>query len=232
MTTILFLPGFMCDARLFAAQMPILGTRGDPRCHVPNERTMARMAEAALDLYSGRLSLVGLSMGGILALEILARAPDRIERLALLDTTPLADAPANFDIRTRQIQEVHAGGMDRVMREELKPAYLVDSPVKSALLDLCMDMARNLGPAVFECQSEALRDRADRQNALIHAPPATLILCGAEDRLCPPERHDMMHRLAPHATRIDVPDAGHLPTLEQPTATTAALVEWIERDAV
>ncbi|NNL18445.1 MAG: alpha/beta hydrolase, partial [Boseongicola sp.] len=151
----------------------------------------------------------------------------RITHLALMDTTPLADAPANFDVRTRQIADVHAGQLEAIMRDELKPAYLVDSPRKSAIMDVCMAMAKDLGPDVFEAQSLALRDREDLRASLASAPDKTLILYGAQDRLCPPERHHLMHSLAPHATLVAVENAGHLPTLEAPLPTTQAIQNWL-----
>lgn len=228
MTNIVFIPGFMCASQLFGPQIAALKSHGTVYPMVPTQDSIAKMAETILSFIPGSLAVAGLSMGGIVAIEMLRQAPERIERLALMDTTPLADVPANYDIRTRQIADVHAGHLRRVMREELKPAYLVDSPNKPVLLDLCMAMAESLGPDVFEAQALALRDRADAQEVLEAAPKNTLILCGAEDRLCPPKRHDLMHRLAPHSTRVDIANAGHLPTLENPKDTNAALVRWME----
>jgi pimeloyl-ACP methyl ester carboxylesterase len=226
-TPLVLIPGFMCDARLFGAQIKALGEGRMVTAIVPRQSTIPAMAAAILAAVPGRICLGGLSMGGIVALEMLRQAPGRIERLALMDTTPLADADGNHAIRTRQIADVHAGRLIEVMREELKPAYLVESPRKPALLELCSDMAQSLGPDVFEAQSLALRDRTDLRSALALAPKHTLILHGAADRLCPPERHELMHRLAPHATRIVIDRAGHLPTLEQPKPTTAALTAWL-----
>lgn len=93
-------------------------------------------------------ALAGLSMGGILAMEILAQAPDRIARLALLDTNPRAELPEVQARRAPQIDAVQAGRLREVMRDEMKPNYLVDGPGKQAVLDLCMDMAMDLGPQV------------------------------------------------------------------------------------
>jgi pimeloyl-ACP methyl ester carboxylesterase len=161
-------------------------------------------------------------------MEIYSQAPERIERLALMDTTPLADAPENFAIRTRQIADVKAGKLDQVMQEELKPAYLVDSPAKPALMDLCLDMARAAGPAAFEDQALALRDRASQEDTLRKVDVPTLILCGRQDRLCPVERHEFMAALIPNATLEVIENAGHMPTLEQPEQTNAALARWLE----
>jgi pimeloyl-ACP methyl ester carboxylesterase len=114
------------------------------------------------------------------------------------------------------------------MRDEMKPNYLVDSDRKQALLDLCMEMAMDLGPEVFVNQSLALRDRPDQQDTLrAYARPA-LVLCGRHDALCPIERHELMHDLLPDSRLEIIENAGHLPTLEQPDATNAALSRWLE----
>lgn len=228
MIPLVLVPGFMCDARLFAPQIAVLANDRDVLPVVPVADTLAGMADEVLAAAPRRFALGGLSMGGIVALEIIARAPERVARLALMDTTPLADAPANHSVRTRQIADVQAGHLDTVMRDELKPAYLVESPAKPAILDLCLDMARGLGPEVFRTQSLALRDRPSHEATLARIDQPTLILCGRQDRLCPVARHQEMHAAIPHSHLEIIDDAGHLPTLEQPERTTAALARWLE----
>ncbi len=227
MTPLVLIPGFMCDARLFGPQIAAVGEDREVRAIIPTENSIKDMATAILDALSGPICVSGLSMGGIIAMEMLRQAPDRIERLALMDTTPLADARENHEIRNRQIKDVWNGKLTEVMRDELKPAYLVESETKNKNMELCTDMADCLGPEVFEAQSSALRDRKDLQHALALAPVGTLILHGSEDRLCPPHLHNLMHRLTPGSTLVSIPNAGHLPTLEQPAATTAALAAWL-----
>lgn len=101
-------------------------------------------------------------------------------------------------------------------------------PGKQAVLDLCMSMALDLGPQVFSHQSRALRDRADRQAVLAAFKGPALVLMGKEDRLCPLDRHQLMHDLMPQSRLVIIEDAAHLPTLEKPLETTAALVRWLE----
>ncbi|MEM9757403.1 MAG: alpha/beta hydrolase, partial [Pseudomonadota bacterium] len=101
MTPLVLLPGFMCDARLFAPQVAVLSRTRDVRTPVPIGSSMAAMAASVLADAPDQFALAGLSMGGILALEVLAQAPDRVARLAILDGTHRADAPANYDVRTR-----------------------------------------------------------------------------------------------------------------------------------
>jgi pimeloyl-ACP methyl ester carboxylesterase len=91
-----------------------------------------------------------------------------------------------------------------------------------------MDMAMTLGADVFSRQSRALRDRPDQQDTLRDVAVPTIILCGAEDRLCPLERHELMHALIPGSRLTVIENAAHLPTLEQPDAVNAALAKWLE----
>lgn len=167
-------------------------------------------------------------MGGIVAMEVLRQAPTRVARLALLDTNPLAEAPQVAARRAPQVAKVQRGQLQAVMRDEMKPNYLTDGPHRAAILDLCMDMAGALGPDVFVRQSRALQTRPDQQDILRTCRVPALVLCGRDDALCPVHRHVLMHELMPHSTLHIVENAGHLPTLEQPDETTAALLRWLE----
>lgn len=219
----------MCDARLFGPQIAAFGR--SRAIHVPpmgGHDSMAALAAEVLAHAPPRFAMAGLSMGGILAMEIVAQAPERVERLALMDTNPRAELPEVKAGRAPQIEAARQGHLREVMRDEMKPNYLADGPGKQTVLDLCMDMAKDLGPQAFVNQSLALRDRPDQQVTLRRVDVPTLILCGAEDRLCPVERHELMHALIPGSTLTIIDGAGHLPVLEQPKETTAALARWLE----
>ncbi len=228
MTPLVLLPGMMCDARLFGPQINALSGRF-PIMTAPlgGQKTIEKLASEVLRNAPPKFALAGLSMGGIVAMEMLRQARDRIVGLALLDTNPLAESEATKDRRALQIAATLAGDMRRVMREEMKPNYLADGPNQGAILDLCMAMATDLGPEVFVRQSKALRDRKDQTATLRRYSGKTLILCGREDSLCPVERHRLMQSLIPGSTLQIVESAGHLPTLEQPQLTTAALARWL-----
>jgi pimeloyl-ACP methyl ester carboxylesterase len=225
---LVLLPGMMCDARLFAPQIAAFSaTRA---VHVPpltDHDTTGALAAEILAHAPPRFALAGLSMGGIVAMEIMALAPDRVDRLALLDTNPRAELPEVRARRASQIAAAQKGDLMRVMRDEMKPNYLAPGPAQAAILDLCMDMAMALRPQVFIRQSRALRDRPDRRDTLRGISVPTLLLCGADDRLCPVSRHAEMQALIPHARLAVIAGAGHLPVLEQPAATTAALAAWL-----
>jgi pimeloyl-ACP methyl ester carboxylesterase len=115
------------------------------------------------------------------------------------------------------------------MRDEMKPHYLADGSRRTAVLELVLEMALDQGEGVFIRQSRALQTRPDQQDTLRAVQVPTLVLCGAEDSLCPLERHTLMAELIPDAELVVVENAGHLPTLEQPEAVTRAMTAWLAR---
>lgn len=229
MTPLVLLPGMMCDARLFGPQINALsGSRSLMTFPLSGQESIELLASEILENAPPVFALSGLSMGGIVAMEILRQAPDRVERLALLDTNPLAETDEVKARRGPQMEAVRDGRLRQVMRDEMKPNYLADGPRQGAILDLCMEMAMGLGPEVFLRQSMALMNRADQTETLLNYQGTVLVLCGREDGLCPVDRHELMHDLLPNSTLEIIEDAGHLPTLEKPDETTAALIRWLE----
>jgi pimeloyl-ACP methyl ester carboxylesterase len=230
MTPLVLLPGMMCDARLFMPQIAAFsGVRAVHVAPISGAETVGQLAAMVLAHAPPHFALAGLSMGGIVAMEVICQAPDRVERIAFLDTNPLAEDPAVAAARAPQIARARGGDLRSIMRDEMKPRYLAEGPRRAVVLDLCMEMAMDLGPQVFEAQSLALQSRPDQCGTLRTIRVPTLALCGREDALCPVHRHDLIHSLVPNAALEIIEGAGHLPTLEQPEATNAALRRWLER---
>lgn len=230
---LVLLPGMMCDARLFGPQIAELSA-DTPVMVAPitqGER-VEQIASQLLDALPVRFALAGLSMGGIVAMEILRRAPERVTRIALMDTNPLAETPNMAAAREPQIVAARSGRMLDVMREEMKPNYLAPGQYREDVLNLVMDMADALGPEVFVRQSRALQRRPDQQTTLRKCKVPALVLCGAHDALCPVKRHEFMAELIPTATLCVLEHSGHMPSLEQPAETTAALREWLAQPLV
>jgi len=226
---LVLLPGMMCDGRLFAPQIAAFsGTRPVTVAPISEHDTVAALATDVLAHAPPVFALAGLSMGGIVAMEMLAQAPERIDRIALLDTNPLAEAGAVKARRGPQMEAVRQGRLAEIMRDEMKPNYLAEGPGRAAVLTLCMDMALDLGPEVFLRQSRALMARPDQSETLRAARLPALALCGREDALCPVARHELIAGLIPGAQLEVIENAGHLPTLEQPETTNAALARWLE----
>ncbi len=226
---LVLLPGLMCDARLFAPQVAALSAEMPVTvADIGGHDTMAALAAAVLADAPPVFALGGLSMGGIVAMEVLRQAPERVAKLALMDTNALVEAPEMQARRGPQMDKARAGQLEQVMREEMKPNYLTEGPQRAAILDLCMDMAMDLGADVFVRQSMALRERPDQCDTLRGVRVPTLVLCGRDDRLCPVARHELMHALVSDSVLEIIEGAGHLPTLEQPEQTTVALHRWME----
>lgn len=216
-----FLPGMMCDGRLFQ-HMP------DHICLALSEHDSAEaLAADVLQNAPDQFALAGLSMGGIVAMEVIRQAPDRVTKLALMDTNCEAETDSVKQHRVPQMEKAASGRLRAVMRDEMKPNYLADGPHRNAVLDLCMDMALGLGSDVFVRQSKALRDRPDQKKTLRCWTKPALVLTGAQDRLCPLHRHTLMAELMPQADLVVIEGAGHLPPLERPADTARAMQRWL-----
>ena len=225
---LVLLPGMMCDGRLFAPQIAAFShERAVLVAPLTGADSMKALASSILAIAPPRFALAGLSMGGIVAMEMMRQAPERLTRLALLDTNALADPPANKAVREAQVEKALGGNLRAVMRDEMKPNYLTDGPNREAILNLCMEMAEDLGPSVFADQSNAILHRPDQCETLRAVQVPSLVLCGEDDRLCPLERHELMHGLIAGSRLAVIPCAGHLPTLEQPDLTNRILNEWL-----
>lgn len=230
---LVFLPGMMCDARLFGPQIAELSSQFSVMVSpVTRAERIEEIASGLLDELPQRFALAGLSMGGIVAMELLRRAPDRITRLALMDTNPLAETPQVAAAREPQIVKVRTGRLHGVIRDEMLPAYLGPGPFRDEVSELVLDMADALGPEVFLRQSRALQRRRDQQGTLRKCKVPTLVLCGEHDALCPVKRHTFMAGLIHGAELRVIAGAGHLPTLETPAETTRALRDWMRQPLI
>lgn len=185
--------------------------------------------QQADDLQSAEKSvLLGLSMGGIVAMECLRQEPQLFDALILMDTNPLAEDPSRQRLRPPQIKRALDGELETILIEEMKPLYLAPANRSNeALLALVLNMAKQLGPAVFAQQSKALMNRMDSVEVLSSWNKPALIMHGKHDRLCPPERHTLMHKIMPQSELHEIPDAGHLPTLEAPVNVNDKLLSFI-----
>ena len=222
------LPDMMCDARLFAPQID--GLSHDRAVMVGPVHLGERVEERAsmiLDMAPRRFALCGHGFGGTVALEILRRAPTRVSRLCLIATNPMGETPVRAAEREPQIIAARTGRLEQVIREELIPELLAETPFKAHIFDMMVDMALSLGPDVFVRQSRALQKRRDYQRSLALIKCPCLVLCGAEDRITPLQRQEFIAELIERAELVVIENAGHIPTLEQPEATISALRHWL-----
>lgn len=221
---IVFLPGFMCDERLFAPQVEALSQSGFS-CSVgdlTNACSIERLASQVLTSAPPRFAIAGLSMGGIVAFEIYKQAPHRVTHLALLNTTARADAAGAA--RKKQLGRVAAGELDLVLKEELKPQYLAPENRTPDRLKVLEDMGVALGKDVFCRQTMALTARSSYLDLAQQILCPTLLIAGAQDHVCPIDRHQEILDRVDHACMSVVEQCGHISTLEQPEHVSAALV--------
>ncbi|TRD22019.1 alpha/beta fold hydrolase [Palleronia caenipelagi] len=226
---LVLLPGMMCDARLFGPQIAEFSRdRAVQVAPITGADTVEALAAEILLHAPPRFALAGLSMGGIVAMEVVRQAPERVAGLALLGTNPKAEADKIRALRRPQMERVRQGELVAVMRDEMKPNYLAPGAGREDVLALCMEMAESLGPDVFLRQSQALMDRPDQCDALRAYGGPALVLCGSDDALCPVFRHELMRDLLSRPRLVVIEGAGHLPTLERSKETIAALRDWLK----
>lgn len=222
---LLLLPGMLLDRRMYAHQIEALA--GAANVTVPDltrSDSIAGLASDVLQEAPRRFALAGLSMGGIVALEIWRRAPDRVTHLALLDTTPHPDTPQRREQRLQQILRVEAGCLRELLMDSMLPLYLARCNSSNASLhNSVLEQGLLLGPAAFCRQSMALSSRVDSVGTLATVSCPSLVLCGREDPLCPPQFHMTMAASMPRADLLVLSDCGHLSTMEQPQAVAYAL---------
>jgi len=228
--SLVLLPGLLCDGAVWQAQIETLGTG-----HVADygERdSLAAMAEHVLATApAGPLSVAGHSMGGRVAFEMLRRAPERIERLALLDTSyhPLADGAAGETEtkgRLALLAIARRNGM-RTMAREWTPGMVHPSRHTGPVFDAVLDMFDRKTPDTFAAQINALLNRPDCTELLGTIRCPTLLLCGREDAWSPPSRHEYMHAAIAGSRLIVVEQCGHMSTMEQPAEVARTLAEWL-----
>ncbi|GHG90511.1 alpha/beta fold hydrolase [Pseudodonghicola xiamenensis] len=226
---LVLLPGMMCDSRVFTSQINALSRdRAVMVAPITQGERVEEIASALIDVLPQRFALAGLGLGGVVAMEILRRVPDRVRRLCLMATHPLAESPTEAAAREPKIVGARAGRFDEVIAGLIPPDSLAPGAGRITVRAGLRAMAMDLGPEIFVRQSRALQRRRDQQSTLRKYRAPTLILCGGHDGVTPIRRHEVMADLMPAARLEVIESAGHLPPLEAPELTTAALRDWLQ----
>lgn len=225
---IVLVPGLLCSARLYAAQVTALWPRGQVTvANHTRDDDMAAIARRILADAPPRFALAGLSMGGYIALAMMRLAPERIDRLALLDTSARPDNPDQKAGREKLIAMAQAGKLDEV-GETLLPRFIHRNRINDeALKAEVRAMVKETGAEAFVRQTKAIMSRADSRPLLKDIRCPTLVLVGEGDELTPPELAKELAAGIGGATLTVVPDCGHLSTMEKPEAVNAALAQWL-----
>ncbi len=218
----------LCDERLYAAQIAAL--EGDHACRAfvfRDQDSLAAMAEAVLAAMPPRFTLIGLSLGGYVAFEVMRRAGERVERLALLDTTAAEDTPARRAGRLADIATVQEGGID-ALAPALPARWLLPAhAARPDLVELIAVMARSVGARGQLNQQRAMLGRPDSLADLARVRVPTLVLCGAQDPVTPVADHAAIAARIAGSRFERIAECGHLSTIEQPEAVTRVLGDWL-----
>ncbi len=225
---LVLVPGLLCSARLYSPQIAALWPFG-PVTVADHRRDadMGAIAAAILAQAPPRFALAGLSMGGYIALAMLRLAPDRIARLALLDTSARADTPEQTATRKTQIAMVQTGRFGEIPALVMPRFLHRNRQHDEALTAVVRQMAAETGPEAFVRQQQAIMSRADSRPLLAAIRCPTLVLVGDGDEATPPDLAKEIAGGIAGARLVVVPDCGHLSTLEQPEAVNAALADWL-----
>ncbi|MGR3503870.1 alpha/beta fold hydrolase [Pseudaestuariivita sp.] len=230
---IVFLPDVMCDARLFAPQMFALAPE-----HVVITAPLTRgerieeVASSLLDHLPSHFALCGQGLGGIVALDLIKRAPDRVSRVAFVATDALPDTPQDAAAREDWIVGARSGRLGDVMASAVPQGAIAPGPQAGDVRALVDDMADFLGTDVFVRQMRMLQRRRDMQAAMRRCKAPAWMIAGSEDPLVPVKRMEFLAEFTPFSELKVIDGAGHFPSLETPDALTQVLSEWLRAPLV
>lgn len=225
---VLFLPGTLCTPSVFDSQISALVDVA-PRIEAlrfTSQDSIALMADLAIAQIpkQGSASIIGFSMGGMVAMEIVRRAPQLVEKLALLNTNFLADTIDKKATREKYLKQARSSGIENVVRHHLLQSYLHRPTPGNE--ELIITMAGELGSGCYEAQHKALATRPDFRASLPGIKCPTLVLAAAQDKLCALSMQTEMHQMIENSELVTLMDCGHFSTLEQASAVNSALLKW------
>jgi len=228
MTPFVLVPGLNCDARVYAGVAQALWPAGPVT--IANHRIAGSMQDIAAAILADappRFTLMGFSMGGYIAFEMLRQARDRISGLILLDTSARPDSAEATDNRRRMIALARKGRFIETINQSFPRAVHISNRENSDIYAVHRGMAEANGPEMYEAHQEAIIGRADSRGDLAGIGVRTLIIVGEGDEITPPEIAEEMHRGIAGSVLTVIPRAGHMALIEQPELVQDALRAWV-----
>lgn len=227
---IVFVPGLLCTEIMWQPQIAEFSGRHETTvAETKLDNSIDAMAARILADAPDQFALAGLSMGGYVAFEMMRQAPERVTRLALLDTRATCDTAVETE-RRRDMLALAGKGRFHGVTDRLMP--LLVHPDRLSETDLTGDikqMARDVGPDGFARQTEAIMNRRDSRDTCMEIAVPSLVLCGRQDKVTPLHQHEEMANLLPDVEMVVIEDCGHMSTMERPAETNAALQRWLTR---
>ncbi len=227
---LLLIPGLLCDASLWAHQTRFLADIVTMRVvETTLDDTLGAMVARSLATAPPRFALAGLSMGGYIALEFMRQAPDRITRLALLDTSARPDDEVTLK-RRRGFIELAEQGKFKGVTPRLLPAFIHPDRLDDLpLVQAVTAMTENVGKDAFLRQQKAIMGRVDSRPHLAAINVPTVVICGRQDAATPLALSEEIARGVTEARLCVIEECGHLSTMERPHAITALMRDWMLR---
>ncbi|MBE9639748.1 alpha/beta fold hydrolase [Salipiger mangrovisoli] len=229
---LVLLPESMCDARLYWPQVAELSHEMAVMVapvHLGDR--IEEIASGLLDVLPRRFALAGCGFGGMVAIELQRRAPDRVARLMLIGSSPLADTPQQATDRDRLVIKARAGRFDEALAGLIPEESFADRPFRPEIIALVREMGQSFGPDIFVRQARALQRRRDQQAVMVKLRIPVMIAAGSQDTLYPEKRQSVLAELVPGAVLRMLPGAGHLPMLEDPDGLCTAIRDWMRLPA-
>ena len=231
-----FIPGLLCTDALFDGQRAgLVGQLEISIGDISEADSIAAMARKILDQAPENFVLLGFSMGGVVALEIMRQASQRVRGLILADTGARADTPEQAGRRKEFVEFAESSGLEQAMRKSLSLLLHEERQNDEALIGKFLGMAEELGLEVFRRQQSALASREDYRLELRSIACPSLVLCGGDDAMTPPELSHELTAGIPGARLEIIADCGHLSVLERPDEVNAVVsrfvAEAVERES-
>lgn len=227
---LLLVPGVLCDASLWAHQLQHLAdVAAMDIVDTTRDDSIASIVYKALETVPPRFALAGLSMGGYVALEFWRRAPKRISRLALLDTSARADSDAAKVRRKAFIGQAERGSFKGITPRLIPTFVHPDRAADPALVASISTMAEAVGREALIRQQYAVMSRADSRPDLLGIDVPTMVICGREDAATPLFLSEEIAECVPDARLCIIEECGHMSPMERPHAVTALMRDWLLR---
>lgn len=229
-TTLVLLPGLLNTRRVFEQQIEALSDVAN--CIVPelwHHETIGAMADVALAAAPPTFALGGFSMGGYVAFEILRRAAERVERLALIDTQATPDSAESTKRRRALLDQTKIGRFHGVQRTLLPQLVHRRHINDAAITQPIFDMAQEVGADGFVREQRAIIDRADSRHMLVDIDVPTVVIVGRQDQVTPLPRSAEMAADIANSQLVVLEDCGHMSPLEKPAEVAAALRRWLSQ---
>jgi pimeloyl-ACP methyl ester carboxylesterase len=228
-TPLLLVPGTLCDERLWKHQIENLSDLAEVKvCDVTKHDSITGLAQSILEKAPEKFALAGLSLGGIISLEIMRLAPERVKKLALLDTNPTPPKSEQISGWEKFIDMANNGQFLTITIDHLIPVLIhPDRRKDETLVETIIGMAEKIGKDAYINQLKAVIGRSDQRPILSTIICPTMVIVGSEDRICSIHMSEFITENISNSCLEIVNNSGHLSTLEQPETVSFLLRKWL-----